>query len=133
MRILGIDYGSARVGVALGDSETRVASPWRIIANESDEDVIERLMELARVEGVTRFVVGVPRPLSDQTRVTDQAKEIRDFIELLSKAGIETVETNETLTSKVAADQVREMGGKGKRDDLAAAAILQFYLDGLST
>lgn len=131
MRILGIDYGSARVGVALGDTETRVASPWRIIANESDEDVVERLVDLARVEKATRFVVGVPRPLGDQSRETEQAKLIRAFIVVLSKSGIETVETDETLTSKVAADQVKEMGGKGKRDDLAAAAILQNYLDAL--
>jgi putative Holliday junction resolvase len=131
MRILGIDYGSARVGVALGDTETRVASPWRIIANESDEDVVERLLDLARIEKVTRFVVGIPRPLADQNRETDQAKRIREFIEVLKKSGIETLEADETLTSKVAADQVKEMGGKGKRDDLAAAAILQNYLDGL--
>jgi len=131
MRILGIDYGSARVGVALGDTETRVASPWRIIANESDEDVVERLLDLARIEKVTRFVVGIPRPLADQNRETDQAKRIREFIEVLKKSGIETLEADETLTSKVAADQVKEMGGKGKRDDLAAAAILQNYLNGL--
>lgn len=131
MRILGIDYGSARVGVALGDAETRVASPWRIIANESDEDVVARLVDLAKVEKVTRFVVGVPRPLGDQARETGQAKKIREFIALLSGSGIETIESDETLTSKIAADQVREMGERGKRDDLAAAAILQHYLDGL--
>jgi RNase H-fold protein (predicted Holliday junction resolvase) len=108
-----------------------VASPWRIIANESDEDVVERLLDLARIEKVTRFVVGIPRPLADQNRETDQAKRIREFIEVLKKSGIETLEADETLTSKVAADQVKEMGGKGKRDDLAAAAILQNYLNGL--
>lgn len=131
MRILGVDYGEARVGVALGDSETRVASPWRIIANESDDDVVARLVDLARVEQAELFVVGIPRPLGDQMRETDQAKRIREFIEVLAKSGIKTVESDETLTSKIAADQVKELGAKGKRDDLAAAAILQHYLDGL--
>ena len=132
MRILGLDYGSARIGVALGDPITRVASPWSIIANDSFDDVLIRLQELVRRESVTKLVVGVPRPLGDQSRETDQAKEILAFIAKLKDAGFEVEEENETLTSKIAADQVKEMGERGKRDDLAAAAILQHYLDRIS-
>ena len=132
MRILGLDYGSARIGVALGDPITRVASPWSIIANDSFDDVLIRLQELVRRESVTKLVVGVPRPLGDQSRETDQAKEILAFIAKLKDAGFEVEEENETLTSKIAADQVKEMGERGKRDDLAAAAILQHYLDKLA-
>jgi len=131
MRLIGLDYGSARIGVALGDTETRVASPWKVMLNESIEDTVQRLEELMKRERAEAIVVGVPRPLGDQTRVTDQAREILSFIEQLRSAGLVVHEQNETLTTKVAADQVREMGGKGKRDDLAAAAILQNYLDGL--
>ncbi len=129
MRILGLDYGSARIGVALGDPITRVASPWSIIANDSFEDVLIRLRELAKRESVTKLVVGVPKPLGDQSRETDQAREIRSFISKLKTEGFDVEEENETLTSKIAADQVKEMGERGKRDDLAAAAILQQYLD----
>lgn len=129
MRILGLDYGSARIGVALGDDETRVATPWKVLANEEIEDVLLRLHELIAREGVERIVVGVPRPLADQSRETDQAREIRAFIKRLKADGFDAVEEDETLTSKVAAQQAREQGIKGKRDDLAAAAILQTYLD----
>ena len=131
MRILGLDYGSARIGVALGDDVTRVATPWNVIVNEDIEDVLLRLHELTARESVEKIVVGIPRPLSDQQRETDQAKEIKTFIGKLKMDGFDVLEQNETLSSKVAADQVKEMGGRGKRDDLAAAAILQSYLDGL--
>lgn len=131
MRLLGLDYGSARIGVALGDDVTKVATPWNVIVNEDMEDVFLRLHELASREGAERIVVGIPRPLADQARETAQAKEIRQFIQRLTLDGFDVVEQNETLTSKIAADQVKEMGGRGKRDDLAAAAILQAYLDAL--
>jgi RNase H-fold protein (predicted Holliday junction resolvase) len=117
--------------VALGDDVTRVATPWNVIVNEDMEDVLLRLHELSAREGVERVIVGIPRPLADQQRETDQAKEIKTFIGKLKMDGFDVFEQNETLSSKVAADQVKEMGGRGKRDDLAAAAILQSYLDGL--
>lgn len=131
MRLIGLDYGSARIGVALGDTETRVASPWKVIINDSFEDTVQRLQEIMRHERAEEIVVGVPRPLADQSRETAQAKVILTFIEQLRENGFIVHEENETLTSKIAADQVREMEQKGKRDDLAAAAILQLYLDGL--
>lgn len=129
MRLLCLDYGSARIGVALGDDVTKVASPWSVIPNKNMEDVLLQIHELVALEAVERIVVGLPRPLADQTRETAQAKEIRQFIGRLRADGLDVVEQNETLSSKVAADQVKEMGGHGKRDDLAAAAILQSFLD----
>jgi len=71
----------------------------------------------------------VPQPLRDRTRETDQAKEIRSFIEDLKAQGVPIVEADESLSSKLAASQMRERGESGKRDDLAAAAILQSWLD----
>jgi putative holliday junction resolvase len=133
MRIIGIDYGRARIGVALGDTETKIASPWNIMVNESLEDTIERLRLLASQEKVGLFVVGVPRPLGDQTRETDQAKEILSFAQALRAVGVPVVEENETWTTALAATQAAEMGERKKRDDLAAAAILQSYLDRLPT
>lgn len=129
MRILGLDYGHVRIGVALGDTETKIASPLMVVDHESVEDALDRLVSLAKTEGVTRFVIGVPAPLFDQSRETDQAREIRDFAGRLRAQGVEVVEENETWTTKLAERQTRELGQKGKRDDLAAAAILQTYLD----
>jgi len=129
MRVLGIDYGSRRVGVALGDTETRVASPWDVITTDSRLDLMRRIHEMVELEKIGTVVVGVPQPLRDRKRETDQAKEIRSFIKDLKAQGVPVVEADETLSSKLAASQMRERGESGKRDDLAAAAILQSWLD----
>lgn len=129
MRVLGVDYGRARVGVALGDSVTRIVTPWRVLERTDTEDMIERLRALSRQEGASLIVVGVPHPLGDRDRMTDQAKEILVFIEQLRAAGMTVAEEDETWTSKLAATQAAEMSQTKKRDDLAAAAILQSYLD----
>lgn len=129
MRVLGIDYGSRHVGVALGDTETRVASPWEVITTDSRLDLMRRIHEIVELEKIGTIVVGVPQPLRDRTRETDQAKEIRSFIEDLKAQGVPIVEADESLSSKLAASQMRERGESGKRDDLAAAAILQSWLD----
>ena len=131
MRIIGLDYGSARVGVALGDTETKVASPWRVIANEELEETIDRIGEIAKQERVEKIVVGVPYPLADQSRITAQAQEIRAFIKKLERLALSIEEENETMSTALAAKQAAELGEKKKRDDLAAAVILQTYLDRL--
>ncbi len=129
MRIIGLDYGEKRVGVAIGDTITRLASPRDVWKRQDDASIIGRLQELCHIEQVSHIVVGVPHPLSDQTRETDQTKTIRGFITCLRVAGFVVVEENETWSSAIAARQTREMEKKGKRDDLAAAVILQTYLD----
>ncbi|MBU2613094.1 Holliday junction resolvase RuvX [Patescibacteria group bacterium] len=129
MRVLGIDFGGKRVGVALGDTESCIASPWAELPGEDRLDLLRRIHEIAEREGVGTIVVGVPRPLGKQSRETNQAKTIRAFIEDVKAQGLPVVEADETLSSKLAATQQRERGESGKRDDLAAAAILQSWLD----
>ena len=129
MRLIGIDYGSARIGVALGDTETHIASPLLILENTGVENALRELVRLAKEEAVDAFVIGVPMPLRDRTRETDQAREIRAFAARLAALGVTVYESDETLTSALAATQVAERGERGKRDDLAAAAILQGWLD----
>lgn len=129
MRILCLDYGSRRVGVALGDTETRMASPWDIWDGSDEDALVRRVRETLAREQIEKVVVGIPRPLGDRSRETDQAKEIRIFIARLRQEGIPVEEEDETLSSALAARQTREAGQRGKRDDLAAAVILQSYLD----
>ncbi len=130
MRVLGVDYGSARVGLAIGDTESHVASPWSVLERDNDQQVVVALLALVQKEDVGLIVVGVPRPLADQHRETDQAQRILQFIELLREhSKISIVEENETWSSSLAAKQGIEAGSHGKRDDLAAANILQGYLD----
>lgn len=129
MRILGIDYGSKRIGIALGDTESRIATPWEVLQNDGRLNILKEIHEIAAREGVEKIVVGVPRPLKDQTLENEQMKEVRLFIKDLEAQGISIVEADETLSSKLAAGQMVERGEKGKRDDLAAAAILQGWLE----
>jgi len=129
MRLLGIDYGSARIGVAFGDTETRLASAWGTVENRGDEKAALSLVELAKQEGAEAFVIGIPRPLADPSRETEQAKKIRNFESRISNLGCQIFEADETLSTALASRQAKEMGVREKRDDLAAAAILQGYLD----
>lgn len=129
MRVLGVDYGSARVGLALGDTETRIAAPWSVVSRKDDQQIIGAVLELMQKEGIDLVVVGLPRPLANQNRETDQARVILSFIDRLRAKGVNVQEENETWSSSLAAKQGIEAGSHGKRDDLAAANILQGYLD----
>lgn len=129
MRVLGLDYGSKRIGVALGDTETKIASPWAVIESSDRLDVLRRIHELVKSEAIDRLVVGVPYALKDRSATNDQAEEVRTFVADLTAQGLAVEEMDETLTSRMAAAQMQERGEKGKRDDLAAAVILQSWLD----
>jgi putative Holliday junction resolvase len=129
MRVLGIDYGSARIGVALGDTETRLASPWRVIEARSEEETLSQLRDLIAQEKIEKIVVGVPRPFADREIENEQVRDIRAFIAALQVLGVAIEEEDEALSSRLAARQVQSAGEKGKRDDLAAANILQTWLD----
>ena len=129
MRFLGIDYGSKRVGVALGDTETKIATPWTVIPNEGALALLSRIHELAIQEQVKGIVVGIPLSLRSPKTENDQVREVKKFVEGLSGLGLEIHEENEVMSSGLAARQAQEMGQKGKRDDLAAAVILQGWLD----
>ena len=128
MRILGIDFGDVRIGLALGDSEARIASPLDVLVVKNEEQVIHDLLDLLQQERIEKVVIGIPHSLRDRGR-SEQARRIMNFAEKLREAGIDVMEEDETMTSKLAAHQAMEAGLKGKRDDLAAAAILQSYLD----
>ncbi len=131
MRLLGVDYGRGRIGIALGDTETRLATPLEVLqaSGRSLSDMVQRLVHLAAKEGITEIVIGLPFPLNDQTHETGQTKEIRQVIEACRQAGLIVHEENETWSTRLAERQARDGERRGPTDDLAAAAILQGYLD----
>lgn len=129
MRILGIDYGAKRVGLALGDTESKIATPWSVVPNEGALALLAKLQAVITEEQVKGVVIGIPRPLRSPNMENDQVREVRKFIEGLSGLGVDVHEEDETMSSGLAARQMQEMGEKGKRDDLAAAVILQTWLD----
>jgi len=129
MRILGIDYGSKRVGLALGDTESKIATPWSVLPNEGALPLLARIHEIVERDLVEQIVVGIPRPLKDPVVENEQVREVRKFMVGLKGLNLPVHEEDETLTSELARKQAAETGDTTKRDDLAAAAILQTWLD----
>lgn len=131
-RILGIDYGSTRVGLALSDPTHLIASPFETLTVSSETSLIKALRDLIEKQEVETVVVGMP--FSMKGGDTHQTKSVRDFIQKLAEAGIKTEEEDERLSSvsaKRALIQQEIKTGKNKDlvDQTAAAIMLQQYLD----
>ena len=129
MRVLGIDYGSKRIGLALGDTESRIASPWGVLSNEGTDKVIDALSELMDREDAEKLVVGVPMLGRKGETPSDERTEIEEFIAILRTSGFEVETVDESFSTKLAATLAEEAGDREKRDDLAAQAILQTWLE----
>lgn len=128
MRVIGLDVGESRIGVALGDTESRIASPWAIVDAKDSVKAITDIRKIIDMERAERVVVGMPKRLHDAMEPTAQQQSIQTFIEALQVLGIPVEVEDETWTSKIASRQMMERGEKGKRDDLAAVAILETWL-----
>jgi putative Holliday junction resolvase len=135
MRILGLDVGDKRIGVAISDPEEILATPLAIITREDDKKAIADIIELVDRHGVERIVVGMPYSLNGS--IGGQANKVMDFAERLSKHTTASMKTWDERLSTVAVERLlREAGSKktgkrAKRDAAAAAFILQGYLDSL--
>ncbi len=132
--VLGIDYGEARIGLAIGDTELKIATPLTTIdARKGDPiEVIRKIVEERKVELI---VMGFPLLLSGKEGRL--ATLVREFAERLRRElGIEVILKDERFTSIMAEDHLRQTGrkpsrAKSKVDMLAARIILQEYLDSL--
>ena len=133
--ILGVDFGQARIGVAISDELRMLAHPVETIPSAGK--AIERLAALAREKNVERIVIGVPRLMSGG--LGSAAEAVMLFVEKMRKAvSCEVVTWDERLTTVAAHRALRDAGKKtratrGYVDQVAAQMILQGYLDSLST
>lgn len=126
MKLIGIDYGEKHIGLALGDTDGKTAVPWETIdAAARPVDFIE---EMVRGHGAEKVVVGLPIRLDGNEGPV--AVRVRLFVKDLEARLRVPVETmDERMTSKLA-DRMKNVYGKQfDRDALAAAEILQSYLD----
>lgn len=132
-RILGIDYGSRRVGIALSDPLQMLARGVSTFLN--DGTLGERIRVLVADEGVVRVVVGIP--YAPDGGVGEKAKEIEIFVRDLRRMLEVPVDTwDESYTSSDARAAFRKAGmkrkkrqEKGRVDPMAASLMLQEYLD----
>lgn len=127
MRILAIDYGEKRVGLALGDTETNLALPYGTLARTADEGLLEPLQRIVDEEGVAVFVVGEPIGLQGaSSRQREASQGFANF--LRQNIGLPVELIDERLTSQRADVALRD-GSRRTRDELAAMFLLQDYLD----
>jgi putative Holliday junction resolvase len=129
-RILGLDVGERRIGIAISAPEGRLAVPLRVL-NRRDEDAdIAAIAELARSEQVEAVVVG--HPLSLSGAAGPQATRVEVFARRLAESTGLSLDLWDERLSSVQAERVpapTKRGRRRPRDDLAAAIILQSYLD----
>ena len=136
MRILALDPGSVRVGVAISDELRMMTHPLEFIPAEPFLALVERVKELIRSQQVELIVVGMPRNM-DGT-YGEAAIKAREFVAALKDVILVPIRTwDERLTTVSAAKALRSGGTKaaqqrGKIDAAAAAILLQGYLDSLT-
>ena len=125
---LGIDVGEKRVGIAWTAADPQVAVPLTTL--HADERVVDQIKALADQKEANTVVVGLPR--NQQGEETAQTKAVRQFADRLSEAGLHVVFQDESLTSHIAEESLKEHGkpyAKEDVDKLAATYILRDYLE----
>lgn len=125
-KYLGIDFGANKIGLALADLETRIATPFKILINEKDP--ISKIKEICAQENIGKIIVGLPVGLKGVD--SKQYKNVVDFIHRLRlEINLEIIEQDEKMTSIYAQKLLRETKAKKLDDAVAAMLILQSYLD----
>jgi putative pre-16S rRNA nuclease len=109
--ILALDYGRARIGVAVADAETRLAKPLSTLERINRNEDMRRLRELAREQGATQIIVGLPLRLDGSHG--EMAEEASRFAERVRKQiGLPVEMVDERLTSWEAQRMLEEEGGR---------------------
>ncbi len=131
-RLLGLDYGTKRVGVAICDSSRLIASPYAVLGAAGFLPALDEILAVEEIEGI---VVGLPVSLSGTEGPV--ARAARAFAEkVASHTGLAVVLVDERFTTKVAEDVliqggVRRSKRRDIRDKMAATVMLQGHLDSL--
>lgn len=135
MRYLALDVGNRRIGVAVGSSEARIATPLTVIERMKTEQDAARLLELVREYEVEAIIVGLPRNTNETPG--EQETLTRNYVNRLKPAlGMPICFHDERYSTSAAMIQQRARGlnekrGRATLDANAAAVILQDYLDSL--
>ena len=135
MRILAVDLGKVRTGLAVADSALRLASPVGTLHEYNEERLLCAVVEAAAKERAERIVIGHPRNM-DGSR-GESARRAEAFAEKIrAQTGLEVVLWDERMTTVTAIGYLNERNVRGSKrkalvDTVAATVILQNYLDSL--
>ena len=133
MKAMGIDFGLARIGIALSDDTKFLASPFETYKRKDTEQDIQHLVEIITTKKVDEIVCGLPMNMQGEEQ--DIAKKTREFMSTLNeKVAIRINFVDERLSSLMAEEMLKETERdwkkrKEKLDAVAASIILQDYLD----
>lgn len=123
-KVIALDYGAARTGVAVSDPTGTVARPLCVVERAASEAGLARLGELIVAEGAERVVVGLPLTLRGEHGA--QARETERFVEALRSAVAVPVER---FDERFTTDLAEQAGGEAVEDARAAAHLLAGYLE----
>jgi putative Holliday junction resolvase len=131
-RLLAIDYGARRVGLALSDPLKMIASPYRTIIKKNNTILIEEIERIIAAEDVELTIIGLPLGMAGQK--TEQTKKVEEFVDKLTDRGIIIKYEDERWSSVAAKRSMKEQNiksgyNKDLVDQTAAAIFLQQYLD----
>jgi putative Holliday junction resolvase len=134
-RLLGLDPGAKRIGVALSDVGRRIASPYAVLTRAKLKQNAAEIAAIIAKEGVGGLVIGLP--LDEEQKIGPRAQAARDWAHALAAAtGLPVTMQDESLTTADAHERMIEAGISRERraelvDKLAAAGILQAALDAM--
>ncbi len=131
-RLLGVDHGDRRIGLALSDPIPMIASPLKTITVDDAQEAIDAIKEIVKEYDVILVIVGLPIGMKGQK--TAQTKHVKKFANDLINNGIKVALQDERLTSVSAKRSIMEQQkkpnkNKGLVDQIAAAILLQQYID----
>jgi putative Holliday junction resolvase len=132
-RILGVDFGSVRIGLAVSDSERRIASPLKTYERRGTQQDSDFFRDLIKQEEIAQMIVGLPVHLDG--REGDKAREAREFGQWLANVtGLPVIFWDERFTTVEAEGHLLRAGltrkrRRDRRDRVAAQILLQAYLD----
>ncbi len=132
-RVLGLDVGDRRIGLALSDSGGILASPLTIIEHTTELQDIEAILKIAKEREAERIVVGLPRLMNGD--IGPQAQKVQAFAEAMRTHTQLPLEYRDERLTTVEAQRLKHETGSRKKnrniryDAMAAAVILQDYLE----
>ncbi len=130
-RIMGIDHGAVRVGIAISDPMQIIARPYKVIIN--NDDLFNEIINIIKEENIGKIILGLPLNLDGED--TQKTKEVRNFAEKLKKdISIPVILWDERYTTVEANEALQKMGynihdSKDVIDKVAASLILRNYLE----
>lgn len=125
-RILAIDYGTKKIGLAISDETNKIALPFLNLEGQSQENFIKEIKEICQKEKIKEIILGLPKTL--EGKEAKQAKKVKKFAQFLKKAlDLPIIFEDERFTSKMAQKFLER--DKKKDDKVAAQILLQGYLD----